>query len=526
MQCCIFPAFILKVMKNIFLLLFLLCSNLLVSQQITFNVQSNFGYKYLKLTNILPTDSCYYVNGVITDTTNQQYNFGSLFVKFNLEGDTISTKKLVVPNTDYLTWNTGLFATSDANLATAGETPNKIFFLKYTKDGDTLSIKEYVNPNFPLESFITANDLNQYENGYYLSGIYLLSADIAPPNIVVLKLDEDGDIIQVMTYGNNSTEFIGSTIVEADEGLIIGGSKSNIATQSKNFVSRTYIFKVDSLGTIEWEYQSPSGQLWDMANSMVKTSDGGLVVASGKGIEHVVNPEVSLLLWQGYIFKLNANHQLIWGRELRGTRHAGSPSFAKIVRATDGAGYVAYGRVGETVSTGSEVYGSWVVKVSNQGDSLWARYYSLFDDHLRQPTPIDFKVTPDGGYIVCGNTQEGQQTWGWLMKLDSFGCLIPGCNANDGPNAATEEAPSIRLTIYPNPTSDFLNFELRTPQLLQQASFRIFDSNGRVMKEVVSNSPKDTFIVPVREWAAGTYFLQYMEAGEVRAVEKFIVTRK
>lgn len=112
------------------------------------------------------------------------------------------------------------------------------------------------------------------------------------------------------------------------------------------------------------------------------------------------------------------------------------------------------------------------------------------------------------------------------MKLDSFGCLIPGCNANDGPNATTEEVPSFHLAIYPNPTTAYLNFELRTPQLLQKASFRIYDINGRLVKEFVSDSPKDTFIVPVWDWEAGVYFLQYLEGGEVQAVERFIVTKK
>lgn len=117
------------------------------------------------------------------------------------------------------------------------------------------------------------------------------------------------------------------------------------------------------------------------------------------------------------------------------------------------------------------------------------------------------------------------------MKLDSFGCLIPGCNANDGPNATTEDPegagePTFHLAIYPNPTTDFLNFELRAPQLPKAASFRILDAGGRLVKEFRTDNPRDTFIVPVRDWAAGVYYLQYVEKGEVRAVEKFIITKK
>ncbi|MCF8246586.1 MAG: T9SS type A sorting domain-containing protein [Saprospiraceae bacterium] len=505
------------------IILTLLYSNL-VTSQITFNIQSNFGYKYLELTNILPTDSCYYITGVITDTTNQQAEIGSLFLKISLTGDTLLTKNLIVPSKHYLTWNTGLFNTPDGNLATAGETPDKIFFMKYTPEGDTQFVKEYINPNFPMETFITANNLVQFENGYYLTGIFLLSESIVQPDIVVLKLDESGNVLQEKTYGNNTTELIGSTLVESDGGLIIGSCKTNYNYVLKNFFNRAYIFGVDSLGNVLWEYQSPTGQLWDFAKSMVKTSDGGLVVASGKGIEHPVNAEQGQLRWQGYIFKLNASHQFVWGRELRGTRHAGSPSFAKIVPATDGTGFVTYGRVGENISTGSEVYGSWIVKLSNQGDSLWARYYSVFDDNLRSPTPADFKATPDGGYIVSGHTEEGLETFGWLMKLDSFGCLIPGCNANDGPNATTEGRAGASIAIYPNPTSDYLNFQLRGLAMTSKAEFRIVNAEGKVMEAMKTPHPDATFTLPVRDWEAGVYYLQYMEENTLLTTTKFVVS--
>lgn len=509
-------------MKKIFWLFCLIPHGL--SAQITFNVQSNFGYRNLKLTNILPTDSCYYLNGVITDSAGQQNIFGSLFLKISLTGDTLTTKKLVSASKQYLTWNTGLFADDEGDLVTAGETPKGIFLMKYTQTGDSLFIREYDNPYFPLDSFITSDDFSQYESGYYLSGIFLQPPEIYKPDMVLFKLDQSGEILYQKTYGSNLSDFISSTVVEPNGELIIGAGRNNQNTNLQNFTSRTYIFKVDSLGNILWEYLSPQGQLCDLAYSMVKTPDGGLVVASGKGIEHEVNASVGALRWHSYIFKLNANHQQIWGRELRGVRHTGGTGVAKLVTATDRAGFVACGNLLEDKSFGEPKYGSWVFKVSNQGDSLWARYYTFVEGVEKYYEPVDMKVTPDGGYIIAGQLTDGLEAIGWLMKLDSFGCLIPGCNANDGPNATEEAKAEMKLAIYPNPTSDFLNFELRSPRPPQRASFRIVDATGKVMKEVQSESPRDTFIVPVREWAGGVYFLQYLEDNEIRAVERFVVS--
>ena len=82
----------------------------------------------------------------------------------------------------------------------------------------------------------------------------------------------------------------------------------------------------------------------------------------------------------------------------------------------------------------------------------------------------------------------------------------------------------IQLAIHPNPTSDYLNFQLRTPKDIQTAHFRIVDANGRTVKEMESDLPKGTNIVPVHDWAGGVYFLQYLENGQVRHTERFVVS--
>ncbi len=506
------------------LLLFCLFSHC-VSAQVTFNVQSNFGYPFCFIRSVVPTDSCYYVTGIVQDSTNA---IGTIFLKFDLNGDSLLSNKLINPNKWYGAWFGDMLQTDDGHLLEIGQIADSLQkggIFKFNTSGDTLFVKEYLSPHPDNLIFAPYQIVKSATGKYHILNV-VESADYNN-QLVLSFLDTGLNVDFHKTYGiPQKDELPGALLADDDGGIIVGANRDNTNTNLKNFTSNTYIFKVDSLGNILWEYLSPNGQLRDIAYSMVKTPDGGLVVASGKGIEHEVNASVSYLLFQGYIFKLNANHQQVWGRELRGTTHNISPTFAKLVTATDGAGFVAYGRVAENVSNGTEQYGSWVVKVSNQGDSLWARYYTFFDGHDRRPNPIDFKATPDGGYIVAGQTEEGSEKWGWLMKLDSFGCLIPGCNANDGPNATTEKKVEMTLAIYPNPTSDFLNFELRSPRLPQKVSFRIVDSGGKVVKEVQSDSPNDTFIVPVREWVAGVYWLQYIEGNDIVISKKFIVAKR
>jgi hypothetical protein len=347
--------------------------------------------------------------------------------------------------------------------------------------------------------------------------------------VYLLKLTSSGEIIDSFIFGGDSVETPFSMIFDTDGNIIIGSNKTNKGQVSNNFNSRTHIFKMDGAGNIIWEYLSTMGQLFDAAKALITTDDGSLIVASGKGVEEVVNPTFSWLNWFPYIFKLDADHNFEWGIELRGTRQSIESSLRKIVPATDGSGYVGVGRIGEDVTLGEEIYGSWVVKVSPEGDSLWARYYSVFDSLKCQPEPFDLKNTPDGGYVIVGQTQPQLPTItlqrAWIMKLDEHGCLIPGCEAGDTVSTTAVqpvEAP-VRLAIYPNPTSDYLNFQLRTARPVQEATFRILDAQGRVLREFQSNHLQDTFIVPVEGWAAGVYFLEASEKGVALGVERFIV---
>ena len=91
------------------------------------------------------------------------------------------------------------------------------------------------------------------------------------------------------------------------------------------------------------------------------------------------------------------------------------------------------------------------------------------------------------------------------MKLDRHGCLILDCHGGDTVVVNTKQpvGSQVKLAIYPNPTSDFLNLQMRTNLEVKNAHFRIVDVNGRVLKEVKSTMPKETHIVPVQSFAAG-----------------------
>jgi hypothetical protein len=279
---------------------------------------------------------------------------------------------------------------------------------------------------------------------------------------------------------------------------------------------------------VEWEYLSPAGILQDAARDMVKTGDGGLVVASAKGIEEPVHPSVHLLSWEsGYIFKLDEDRNLVWELEIKDSMDPSDVNyFSKLISVENENAFVAAGQFIELPNEGTRDIFGWLVKVSADGQFIWLRKHHIVESAHDWHTVYDFKATPDGGFILVGEAKDSDadtlRQQAWLLKLDSFGCLVPGCQLTD---AAQEEAAETgTLLLYPIPAGDYLNFFYRPPAGAPPLRFRIFDAQGQVMKEFAGHPGEMTYIVPVWEWAAGVYVLQAEVAGRVRA-ERFVVIK-
>ena len=110
--------------------------------------------------------------------------------------------------------------------------------------------------------------------------------------------------------------------------------------------------------------------------------------------------------------------------------------------------------------------------------------------------------------------------YGWLLKLDEHGCLVPGCHL---PNSSAPEPGTVQqLALFPNPARDFINFELRGARPAPDGAFRILDVQGRLLQSIPAREALGTVVVPVHDWAVGAYVVQYLESGRVRAAERFV----
>lgn len=513
-------------MKKILLLLIFSTAVLFVLHgQQTFNKRLHFGYPAAVLTSVVATDSCIYATGVIADSV-YPYKVGTLFAKFDLEGNVVFQKAITNQNKSYEAWANTLIPLEDGGFALSGyslDTLMKAIFIRFDSNGDTLFLREYFNPNYPFEDYLRPYDMKQTPDGGFVIVNWFGTPVLGNTQASVLKIDSLGNEQWHKVYGNNLRERPESITVEPNGDIIVGAVRGNNNLVLENYTYQTWIFGLTGQGNLKWTYLSPTNVLRDAANDMILLDDSSLLVASGVGTEYP-RPSVNVVWYEKYLIKLNSEHELNWEKEFIGEHPASIVRATNLVKITGEDEFIVGGTsYHQQPSLDGYTLKSWMHKGTFFGDSLWTREYSYIESARNRHTIYDIKETTDDGFIIVGEAfdysfEDSIPQQAWLLKVDEYGCLVPGCQL-----VGTKEVPgrpSVILKPYPNPAMDelFIFFKAPSGGLYR---FQIIDDMGRIVKEFSTDSSEMTFILDVSQWAAGIYFLQCRDE-EGRVVSKVI----
>jgi hypothetical protein len=115
-----------------------------------------------------------------------------------------------------------------------------------------------------------------------------------------------------------------------------------------------------------------------------------------------------------------------------------------------------------------------LLKLDSNRDSLWRRTYSYYNNPpeiqfaaFAKHYLLDSKPTPDGGFVCSGWIEQQQQDPNpflktpWLFKVDSLGCLEPGCQ--DVGVSEIVIGLQNTMSVYPNPASSIANIAFSFP---------------------------------------------------------------
>ncbi|MCC6815009.1 MAG: T9SS type A sorting domain-containing protein, partial [Saprospiraceae bacterium] len=194
----------------------------------------------------------------------------------------------------------------------------------------------------------------------------------------------------------------------------------------------------------------------------------------------------------------------------------------------DSSGIITCGAL-DTPPFAEPSYGS-LFKCSLQGDSLWTR--------LLQPVGWDslrawwlsiesIRTTPYNTIVACGRVSDGQEEVikGWLLHLDSEGCLVPGCdkivNSEDIKKGLVQS-----FTIYPTLIHSDKLYVLSNVQSESSYNLQLTDLQGRIIKSTKLKAIEGIqYVLPVTEDIPNGEYILSITGIDFNQSEKIIIAR-
>jgi hypothetical protein len=228
------------------------------------------------------------------------------------------------------------------------------------------------------------------------------------------------------TFGGNYFDEARGVLQTKDGGFIVTGSTASVdGDVSNNHGGNDYwVLKLDENGTLLWQ-KTFGGSNNERPYDIYETNDGGYLLAgftkSNDG--DVTGNHGNADYW---LVKLSASGTLEWQKTFGGS----NDDYAYSVLQTEDLGIVIAGYTTSTdgdVTTNQGYSDCWIIKLTAEGNIAWQKTFGGSGGD----SATNIKATPDGGYIISGETSsaDGDITLNhgnidfWVFKIDSEGNL-------------------------------------------------------------------------------------------------------
>ena len=271
------------------------------------------------------------------------------------------------------------------------------------------------------------------DGGYIIAGsTWVPGGDERGYQAELTRIDAKGDVLWTRTYGGSDLDGFESVRQTSDGGFIAAGGSWGPTGPDKTSPhygqGDAWIVKLDAGGNKVWE-RSYGGTGLDGAGNIVQTADGNYLVSISS--DSPADGNKSLAGFGGFdswILKLDPDGQKIWERSYGTTNHDG---LVPIGELPDGSfllsGYASSPAGGNKTSASYGGSDAWVVLIDSNGNRIWERSFGGTDSDAL----YSGRRMADGGYILAGYSQSpvsGNKTSPkvggndmWLVRIDSAG---------------------------------------------------------------------------------------------------------
>jgi len=229
--------------------------------------------------------------------------------------------------------------------------------------------------------------------GYLIAGV-TESYGAGDYDVYLVRTDEDGETLWTRTYGGADYDW-GSSVIEVSAGgFLIAGGTCSFGTGNPLI----YLVRTDENGDTLWT-RTYEGACGDGRYSVIEVSTGGFLLAGGGCLDS----------YKAYMIRLDENGDTLWTRAYSGVYFASANSAVEV----SSGGFLV---VGSTGFYDSDVY---LIRTDENGDTLWTRTYGGSDSEEGYSV-IEVST---GGFLVAGYTRSfGAGSYDfYLLRIDENG---------------------------------------------------------------------------------------------------------
>jgi hypothetical protein len=490
------------------------------------------------LHSIIQVGSNYMYYGRNYDVTeNRNY---PIIGMLNYKGDSLWTKRIVmnkicgpINTNSILQINDTLFCvagcTWDSSIV-QGRWVNFPFFHWFNAEGDSILTKEFTDSIMcgrpavqvaGLDGFIY--NINNGESLYsHPETNFNNITAIIPDSMFTLmtKIDLSGNILNqkvlrkekhhsMLIYGSGFYFSYYNAINTVDSAIILS-SWSQINNNVPNY-NRHYITKLSKNGDTIWHrsFRPNSYDVFEGAYITKGENDSVYYFGTGVAIDSNIYPTYKGNSNLFYYGKLNFNGDTIWTKKFADTGQLAGYKESRLRNIyynnnkllINGFVYYIYLNVNQPAYHPTLVICDKDGKVKSYREHFNRKVYDL-------DNTINSCIYNDSSIVGVGWVQN----FGWVIKLDSFGCMQPGCQAIDSIwnislSINNPTSSRFELTIFPNPTQGKLKIDAIEMLKLEMM---VTNSTGQVLTtQSVTNQSE----IDLSSYPAGIYYINLFKDG-------------
>ncbi|MFN0215914.1 MAG: T9SS type A sorting domain-containing protein [Saprospiraceae bacterium] len=361
----------------------------------------------------------------------------------------------------------------------------QIFLIKInTLTGDTVWTKQYGKPDW---HDFGRSMIKTIDGGFAIVGKTFQANNQPPEKILLIKIDSNWNQVFRREYSTNSGNNHSGWAIEetCDSGFILscimGYQGVCLGCLTSDFMNDFLVIKTDGLGNQQWvrKFTPWEWKQYSWGGYDIKPLQDSTYIIFGNKYYYIYNQ--TFTYYSRYmLFRFGNDGVLLDFTSFGG----GAGTLVTSAIQTKDHNFLVTAAENDSSFSGIGQTGV-LLKISPSLQLLWKKEYHISPPEVKLYEKFfDAIELPDKSFIVCGRAFEDcTNSNGWILRVDSLGCLEPGCQLN----SAIEDPPApeqdIGISLSPNPTTGQARLAL-THEGAVLLSVRVLDMQSRVVSDM------------------------------------------